>query len=332
MSEIDPAELDQLRDGTIYVAGHRGMVGAAILRRLEAAGCGRLLLKTRQEADLTNQSAVDDLMRSARPDYVFLAAAKVGGIRANSTLPADFIAENLLIETNVIRAARRNDVQRLVFLGSSCIYPRLAPQPMSEDSLLTGALEPTNEPYAIAKIAGIKLCESYNRQHGTDFRSIMPTNLYGPNDNFDLDDSHVIPALIRKFHEAKSNAAGDVEVWGSGEARREFMHVDDLAGAAVFIMCLPRPKYQNSVEPMLSHLNVGTGVDLTIRELAELIKDVVGYSGAIRFDTSRPDGAPRKLLDVTKLNSLGWRAGIDLRTGIEKTYQWYLDSPIRAVR
>jgi len=255
---------------------------------------------------------------------VFLAAAKVGGINANNNYPADFIYQNLMIASNVIQAAHECDVRRLLFLGSSCIYPRLAPQPMPEDCLLTGPLEATNEPYAIAKIAGIKLCESFNRQYGTDYRSVMPTNLYGENDNFDLQTSHVLPALIRKFHEAKGSAASTVEVWGTGTVRREFLHVEDLANASIFVMCLPAEDYQAATAPMLSHLNVGTGTDLTIGKLAELIKSVTGFSGSISFDPSKPDGTPRKLLDVSKLRDLGWQSAIPLRSGIEKTYQWYV--------
>ncbi len=324
MSEIDQAELQQLRTGKIFVAGHRGMVGSAIVRQLEAENCERLVLRNRDEVDLTEQHSVDDFMRSEQPDYIFLAAAKVGGIHANNAYPADFINDNLLISMNIIRAAYRNNAKRLLFLGSSCIYPRLAPQPMSENCLLTGPLDLTNEPYAIAKIAGIKLCESFNRQYGTDYRSLMPTNLYGQNDNFDLKTSHVLPALMRKFHEARKAGAATVEVWGTGTVRREFLHVDDLATACLYVMCLPTERYRAVTEPMLSHLNAGTGTDLTIRELAELIKDVVGFDGGITFNTDQPDGPPQKLLDVSKLRTLGWEAGISLRDGIEKTYHWYL--------
>lgn len=314
---------DSLRRGRIFVAGHRGMVGAAILRRLQALGCERLLLRARSELDLTRQAAVEAFFRAEQPEFVFLAAARVGGILANKTYPADFIADNLLIAAHVIEAAYRFGTRRLLFLGSSCIYPRLAPQPMAEEALLTGTLEPTNEPYAIAKIAGIKLCESFNRQHGTDFRSVMPTNLYGPEDNFDLATSHVLPALIRKFHEARLAGSPEVEVWGSGEPRREFLHVDDLADACVFVMNLQPGQYRAATAPMLSHLNVGTGSDVTIRELAELVRDITGYPGRIRFNSDYPDGTPRKLLDVTRLTNLGWHARIGLPEGIRQTYDWY---------
>ena len=328
MSEIDQAELQQLRAGKIFVAGHRGMVGSAIIRQLEAENCERLVQKTRDEVDLTNQHSVDEFMRSEQPDYIFLAAAKVGGIHANNVYPAEFINDNLLISMNIIRAAWQNDAKRLLFLGSSCIYPRLAPQPMAEDCLLTGPLESTNEPYSIAKIAGIKLCESFNRQYGTDYRSLMPTNLYGQNDNFDLKTSHVLPALIRKFHEARKAGSATVEVWGTGTVRREFLHVDDLASACLFVMCLPTERYRSVTEPMLSHLNAGTGTDLTIGELAELIKDVVGFDGDITFNTDQPDGPPQKLLDISRLQALGWEGSISLRDGIERTYRWYLDQAV----
>jgi len=324
MSDLNELELDSLRQKKVFVAGHRGMVGSAIMRRLAEEGCKNIVVRTRAEVDLTNQAAVDAFMHAEQPDYVFLAAAKVGGIHANNSYPADFINDNLLIAMNVIRAAYKNNVTRLLFLGSSCIYPKLAPQPMREESLLTGALEPTNEPYAIAKIAGIKICESFNRQHGTDFRSIMPTNLYGENDNFDLQTSHVLPALIRKFHEAKESSSPSVEVWGTGKACREFLHVEDLANASLFVMCLPVEEYLATTAPMLSHLNVGTGTDLSIRELAEMIKEITGFSGKITFNTDKPDGTLRKLLDVSKLHGLGWNAAIPLREGIERTYRWYL--------
>lgn len=313
----------QLQNARIFVAGHRGMVGSAIVRRLRAAGCTNLLLRTRTELDLTRQHDVENFFRREQPQHVFLAAARVGGIFANNTYPADFIHDNLVIATHVISAAHATGVERLLFLGSSCIYPRLVPQPMPEDALLTGTLEPTNEPYAIAKIAGIKLCESYNRQYGTDFRSVMPTNLYGPEDNFDLKTSHVLPALIRKFHEAKLSGAAEVEVWGSGNPRREFLHVDDLADACLFVMQLDTECYRNATAPMLSHLNVGTGTDVTIAELAELVRDAIGYTGRIHFNPGYPDGAPRKLLDVSKLARLGWRARIGLREGILHAYHWY---------
>jgi len=321
--------MSQLRAGKIFVAGHRGMVGSAIVRQLKSAGCKQLVLRSRDEVDLTNQQSVDEFMQSEPPDYVFLAAAKVGGIHANNTFPADFITNNLLIFLNIIHASWRSNVKRLLFLGSSCIYPRLAPQPMPEDCLLTGPLESTNEPYSIAKIAGIKLCESFNRQYGTDYRSIMPTNLYGQNDNFDLKTSHVLPALIRKFHEAKKTGSATVKVWGTGTVRREFLHVDDLAAACLFVMCLPAERYRSVTEPMRSHLNAGTGTDLTIRELAELIKDVVGFNGDITFDIDQPDGTPQKLLDVSRLCALGWKADISLRDGIEMTHRWYRDQEAR---
>ncbi|MFQ5636356.1 MAG: GDP-L-fucose synthase family protein, partial [Gammaproteobacteria bacterium] len=279
MNDPDPDELERLRAGRIFVAGHRGMVGSAIVRRLRRAGCENLLLRSRDEVDLTRQANVESFMQAERPDYVILAAARVGGILANNTCPADFIYDNTMIAANTIAAAHRSGATRLLFLGSSCIYPRLADQPMTESSLLTGTLEPTNEPYAIAKIAGIKVCESYNRQHGTDFRSIMPTNLYGPGDNFDLKTSHALPALLRKFHEARISSADSVEVWGSGNPRREFLHVDDLADASLFVLALPRDLYAANTDPRMSHLNVGTGEDVTIAELAEQIKNVVGFHG-----------------------------------------------------
>jgi GDP-L-fucose synthase len=308
----------------VYVAGHRGMVGSAILRRVRQEGGCPPIVRSRAELDLTDRDAVDRFFAEERPDQVYLAAAKVGGILANNTYPAEFIYQNLMIEANIIDAAYRYGVDRLLLLGSSCIYPRLAEQPMREEALLTGPLEPTNEPYAVAKIAGIKLCESYNRQYGTDFRSVMPTNLYGPGDNFDLANSHVIPALMRKFHEAKEAEASSVEVWGTGEPRREFLHVDDMAGACVHVMGLDPEIYRAHTRPMLSHVNVGTGVDLSIRELAETIREVVGFRGEIRFDPTKPDGAPRKLLDVSRLRSLGWTARTDLHTGLRTTYNWYL--------
>lgn len=323
MNELDPAGLEQLREGKIFVAGHRGMVGSAIVRRLESAGCSNLLVRNRSELDLSDRSAVRKFMRLEKPTHVFLAAAKVGGIHANNTYPGQFIHDNLSIELNVIHESRETDVQRLLFLGSSCIYPKFAPQPMPEDCLLTGKLEQTNEPYAIAKIAGIKLCESYNREYGTDFRSLMPTNLYGLNDNFDLQTSHVLPALIRKFHEAILNRTDEVEVWGSGKPRREFLHVDDLADASLFTICLPREKIESVTEPMLSHLNIGTGTDVTIRELAELIQSITGFTGQLKFNDEYPDGTPRKLLNVSKMNALGWKASITLQDGIKSTYDWF---------
>ena len=307
----------------IFVAGHRGMVGSAILRRLRVEGFDNLVTRGRDELDLLDQRVVADFFASERPDWVVLAAARVGGIHANNSFPAEFIYQNLLIEANVIHGAWRHGTTRLLFLGSSCIYPRLAAQPIAEDALLDGPLEPTNEPYAIAKIAGIKLCESYNRQYGTHYRSVMPTNLYGPNDNFDLETSHVLPALIRRFHEAKLRGDPTVTVWGSGTPRREFLHVDDLADACRFVMGLPDEDYAAVTTPMQSHLNVGVGEDVSIRELAELIGQVVGYRGDIVLDASKPDGTPRKLLDVGKLRQLGWQARIGLREGIEDTYRWY---------
>ncbi|MBI5444624.1 MAG: GDP-L-fucose synthase [Deltaproteobacteria bacterium] len=300
----------------IFVAGHRGLVGSGILRRLEAAGFTNLLTRTRAELDLTDQPAVLRFFDQERPAYVFLAAAKVGGILANSTYPAEFLRENLLIQTNVIDAAWRCGVKKLLFLGSSCIYPRHAPQPLKEECLLTGPLEPTNEWYALAKIAGIKLCQAYRRQHGFNAICLMPTNLYGPGDNFDLESSHVLPALIRRFHEAKEAGISPVVLWGSGTPRREFLHVDDLADAALFLM----ERYDGE-----EIVNVGTGEDLTVRALAELVADVVGFRGATAWDATRPDGTPRKLLDVSKMATLGWRAKIGLREGIEETVRWYAD-------
>jgi GDP-L-fucose synthase len=301
----------------IYVAGHRGLAGSAITRALRAAGYERLLLRTREELDLTSREAVDQFFTTERPDYVFLAAAKVGGILANNTYPGDFIRENLLIQTHVIDAAYRHGVKKLLFLGSSCIYPKLAPQPMAESCLLSGALEPTNSAYAVAKIAGIEMCDAYRRQFGLPSLCLMPTNLYGPGDNFDLENSHVLPALLRRMHEAKTRGDAHVTVWGSGTPRREFLHADDLADAAIHLMRRP-------VEHML--INVGVGEDISIRQLAELIRDIVGFRGELRFDASKPDGTPRKLLDVTRLTSYGWQARIPLRDGIAATYQWYLHS------
>ena len=308
----------------VYVAGHRGLVGSAIVRQLEARGFTNLITRTHRELDLTDQTAVREFFDAEKPDYVILAAAKVGGIHANNTYPAQFIYENLMIESNVIDAAYRNGVQRLLFLGSTCIYPKAVEQPMREDALLTDVLEPTNEPYALAKIAGIKLCESYNRQYGTDFRSVMPTNLYGVNDNFHPENSHVIPALMRRFHQAKLAGASDVVVWGTGNAMREFLYVDDMAAASLFVLELDEMTYQANTEPMLSHINVGTGVDVTIREMAETMKRVVGFEGELVFDTTKPDGAPRKLIDVTRLTSMGWRYRVDLEEGLQKTYDWFL--------
>jgi GDP-L-fucose synthase len=302
------------RRAKIYVAGHRGMVGSALVRRLRAGGFDNLLTRSRGELDLLDQRAVFDFLGRERPDYVFLAAARVGGIHANNTYPAQFLFENLAIETNVIEGARRAGVERLLFLGSSCIYPRDCPQPIREEYLLSGPLEPTNEAYAIAKIAGIKLCEACNRQHGTRYASVMPTNLYGPNDNFDLDTSHVLPALLRKAHEAKVHGARELVVWGTGTPRREFLHVDDLADACVFLM-------ERGYEGPL--VNVGTGVDLTIRELAETVMSVVGLDAHIRFDAGKPDGTPRKLLDVWRMSALGWNPRIPLEQGLRETYEWF---------
>ena len=313
----------------IYIAGHRGMVGGAILRQLQArqeTGADlTLITRTSAELDLTNQAAVQEFMQAEKPDQVILAAAKVGGIVANNTYPAQFIYENLMMTSNVIHAAYQVGVQKLLQLGSSCIYPREAAQPMAEDALLTGVLEPTNEPYAIAKIAGIKLCESYNRQYGTDYRSVMPTNLYGPGDNFHPENSHVLPALIRRFHNAAQDGTEQVVVWGSGKPMREFLHVDDMAAASLFVMDLDDATYQRETEAMLSHINVGTGTDVTIRELAETVARVTGFQGRITFDASKPDGAPRKLMDVSRLSRLGWSASIGLEQGIKDTYAWFLE-------
>jgi len=308
----------------IYVAGHRGMVGGAILRALQASGEHDLILRTSAELDLTDQGAVQAFMQAEKPDQVILAAAKVGGIIANNTYPAQFIYENLMIECNVIHAAYQAGAQNLLQLGSSCIYPREAPQPMAEDALLTGPLEPTNEPYAIAKIAGIKLCESYNRQYGTDYRSVMPTNLYGPGDNFHPENSHVLPALIRRFHNAVQDGTDEVVIWGSGKPMREFLHVDDMAAASLFVMGLDRASYGAETKPMLSHINVGSGTDVTIRELAETVARVTGFTGRLGFDASKPDGAPRKLMDVSRLARLGWKSSIGLEQGVRDTYQWFL--------
>ena len=309
--------------GPTYVAGHRGMVGSAILRALEARGTPTLT-RTRAELDLTDQAAVRAFMRTERPGAVILAAAKVGGIHANDAYPAEFIYENLMIEANVVHEAHGAGVQRLLFLGSSCIYPRQAPQPMAEDALLTGPLEPTNEPYAIAKIAGIKLCEAYARQHGRDYRSVMPTNLYGPNDNFHPENSHVLPALIRRFQEAAETGAPSVTIWGTGTPRREFLHVDDMAEASLFVMDLPRGTYEAHTDPRLSHVNVGTGEDVPIIELAHKIAAIVGYGGRIETDPSRPDGTPRKLMDVSRLERLGWRARIPLDEGLRDAHRWFM--------
>ena len=313
----------------IFVAGHKGMVGRAICKQLEQKNV-ELITRTRNELDLCNQLAVQEFMRIERPDEVIIAAAKVGGIHANDTYPAEFIYENLQIQNNIINSAHLNDVNKLLFLGSSCIYPRQVRQPMREDALLTGILEPTNEPYAIAKIAGIKMCESYNRQYGRDYRCVMPTNLYGPGDNYHLHDSHVIPALIRRFHEAKQQNLTEVVVWGSGKVKREFLYVDDMAHACLYINELPHSTLISKTKTMLSHLNVGSGVDVTIRELAQTIRDVVGFEGVILFDPSKPDGAPRKLMDVSLLTSLGWSSSTKLSDGLNKSYQDFLGGGARA--
>jgi GDP-L-fucose synthase len=307
-----------------FVAGHRGMVGSAIVRSLLAQGCNQIITRGHDELDLLSQLSVREFMQVHKPDYVILAAARVGGIHANNTYPAEFIYQNLMMQANVVHEAFSVGVHNLLFLGSSCIYPRLAEQPMLESALLTGELESTNEPYGIAKIAGIKLCESYNRQYGTDYRSVMPTNLYGPQDNFHLENSHVIPALIRKFHDAVVNRQAVVEIWGTGNAMREFLHVDDMAAASLHVMGLPAAEHQAVTAPMLSHINVGTGVEVTIRQLAETISEVVGFSGDLIFDTSRPDGTGRKLMDTGKLNSLGWQPQHELKAGLDQTYQWFV--------
>lgn len=307
----------------IYLAGHRGMVGAAIARKLSDRSID-LLTRTHAELDLTDQQAVKGFFEAERPDAVILAAAKVGGIHANNSYPAEFIYENLMMECNVVHQAHAAGVRRMLFLGSSCIYPRDAPQPMREDALLTGTLEATNEPYAIAKIAGIKLCESYNRQYGTDYRAVMPTNLYGPGDNFHPANSHVLPALIRRFHEAAEANADEVVVWGSGKPRREFLHVDDMADGALFVFDLDAAVYRSETQPMLSHINVGAGEDISIADLAALVAKITGFKGAIRLDASKPDGTPRKLMDVSRLARLGWRAQIGLEEGIVSTYRWFL--------
>lgn len=346
MNDINAPNLP--KEARIYVAGHRGMVGSAIVRRLEAEGYGRIVTRTRAELDLIDQRAVTEFFRGERVDVVFMAAARVGGIHANNTYRADFIYENLMVECNVVHAAFKAGVERLLFLGSSCIYPRSCPQPMREEYLLSGPLEPTNEPYAIAKIAGIKLCESYNRQYGTRYRSVMPTNLYGPNDTFDLKNSHVLPAMLRKFHLAKLAGQGDregirrdeerfgpipadlreafpgVRLWGSGAPRREFLHVDDMAAACVFVMQLSDEQYAHAcAEGGVSHLNVGCGKDHTIRELAEGVRRAVGFEGEAAWDPTQPDGMPRKLLDVSRLSGLGWSPRIELTEGIKRTYEWY---------
>lgn len=309
----------------VFIAGHNGMVGSAICRQLVQRSDVDLVVRSHSELDLTSQAAVQAFFEKENIAEVYLAAAKVGGIHANNHYPAEFIYENLMMECNIIHSAHLSGVQKLLFLGSSCIYPKFAEQPMTETALLTGTLEATNEPYAIAKIAGIKLCESYNRQYGRDYRSVMPTNLYGENDNFHSENSHVIPALIRRFHEAKLSGDARVVVWGSGTPMREFLHVDDMAAASIHVMELSNDLYEANTQPMLSHINVGTGIDCSIRELAETVAKVVGFSGQVAFDTSKPDGTPRKLMDVSRLSDLGWRYRYDLETGLKMTYQWFLE-------
>jgi len=314
------------KNDRIFVAGHRGMVGSAIMRKLQNHGYTNIVTRARNELDLVQQADVRTFFAKERIDQVYMAAAKVGGILANNTYPAEFIYENLMVEANIVHEAWRAGVKKLLFLGSSCIYPRLAPQPMAENMLLTGVLEPTNEPYAIAKIAGIKICESYNRQYGTDYRSVMPTNLYGPGDNYHSENSHVIPGLIRRFHEAKQNAAPEVLIWGTGAPMREFLYVDDMAEACLHIMELDPGSYARNTQPMLSHINIGTGEDLSIRDLAKTIGEVVGYQGGIAFDTTKPDGAPRKLMDVGRMKGLGWRPQVGLRDGLALAYADFLAS------
>ena len=309
----------------IYIAGHSGLVGSAIVRHLESRGFINLLTRSHDELDLTDQVQVENFFQKEMPDYVILAAGKVGGIYANSTFPADFIYQNIMIEANVINSAYQSNVKRLLFLGSTCIYPKDIDQPMRENALLTGLLESTNEPYALAKIAGIKLCESYNRQYGTDFRSLMPTNLYGINDNFHSENSHVIPALVKRFHQAKENNDKEVVVWGTGKAMREFLYVDDMAQASVFVLELDQQIYRDNTQPMLSHINLGTGKEVSIEELARTIKEVVDYQGKIIFDKSKPDGPLRKVIDVSKLRNMGWSYSIELEVGLKKTYKWYIN-------
>jgi GDP-L-fucose synthase len=314
------------RDAHIFVAGHRGMVGSAIVRRLQALGYTNLITRGREELDLVDQAAVNAFFAENKIDQVYMASAKVGGIHANNTYPAEFIYQNLMVEANIIHAAHMNDVNKLLFLGSSCIYPKFAEQPMKEEALVTGVLEPTNEPYAVAKIAGIKLCESYNRQYGRDYRSVMPTNLYGPNDNFHAENSHVVPALLKRFHEATQRGDNEVVIWGSGKPQREFLHVDDMAAASVHVMELDDETHQAHTQPMLSHINVGTGVDCSIRELAETIARVTEYQGELKFDSSKPDGTPRKLMDVSRLKALGWQSSISLEDGLRDAYRWFVEN------
>ncbi|MGR8999705.1 MAG: GDP-L-fucose synthase [Gammaproteobacteria bacterium] len=311
------------KNSKIYVAGHQGLVGSAICGQLAKQGYYNVVTRTRSELNLLDQSAVSRFMQQEKPDYVFMAAAKVGGIFANNQYPADFIYENLMVEANLIHQAFQSGCSRLLFLGSSCIYPKFAEQPMKESALVTGTLEPTNEPYAIAKIAGIKLCESYNRQYGTDFRSVMPTNLYGPNDNYHAKNSHVIPALLRRFHEAKTTNQPSVEVWGTGQAKREFLYVDDMAAACLYVMQLSPETYSQNTEPMLSHINIGTGKDVTIKQLIEEVVRATGYQGQVVWNTDMPDGMPRKLLDVSRMNALGWKYKVELPEGLDLAYQWF---------
>ena len=314
----------------IFVAGHKGMVGSAIVRRLQALGYTNIVTCDRAQLNLLDQRSVENFFRQAGIQQVYMAAAKVGGIHANNTYPAEFIYENLMMQANIVQAAHRNDVQKMLFLGSSCIYPVSVQQPMAEEALLTGVLEPTNEPYAIAKIAGIKLCESYNRQYGRDYRSVMPTNLYGPNDNFHPENSHVIPALLRRFHEAVAQDVEEVVIWGSGTPMREFLHVDDMASASVYVMELDEDRYRAHTQSMLSHINVGTGEDCSIRELAQAVARVTGFNGRLVFDSSKPDGSPRKLMDVSRLGLLGWRASIGLEDGLRDAYKWFSENALHA--
>ena len=312
----------------IYIAGHSGLVGSSLVRKLKSKNFNNLLTISHSELDLTNQSKVSDFFKKERPDYVIIAAAKVGGIAANNNFPADFIYDNIMIQTNIINASFKFNVKRLLFLGSTCIYPKLAEQPIKESALLTGLLEETNEPYAIAKISGIKLCESYNRQHNTDFRSLMPTNLYGENDNFHPENSHVIPALIRRFHEAKINNSDEVIIWGDGTPMREFLYVDDLADASIFVLSLSKEKYFSNVSPSLTYVNVGTSIDISILELSKTLKSIIGFNGKIVFDPSRPNGTPRKVVDTSRLSKIGWNHKINLYEGLEKTYKWFLSNKL----